>query len=59
MNTGRDSNHAAVTRRTFLGAAVASAALATGSALAQQPATAPPAPRVKGRPCGSTWIKPS
>src|SRR4029453_5043141 len=48
MNTGRDSNHAAVTRRTFLGAAVASAALATGSALAQQPAPAPPAPRVKG-----------
>src|SRR4029450_10081670 len=48
MNTGRDSNHAAVTRRTFLGAAVASTALATGSPLAQQPAPAPPAPRVKG-----------
>jgi anti-sigma regulatory factor (Ser/Thr protein kinase) len=48
MNTARDSNHAAVTRRTFLGAAVASAALATGSALAQQLAPAPPAPRAKG-----------
>src|SRR4029077_11327587 len=44
----RDSNHAAVTRRTFLGAAVASAALATGSGLAPQPAPARPAPGAKG-----------
>jgi len=48
MNVSRGLDGAAVTRRTFLGAAVASAALATGSALAQQPAPAQPAPRVKG-----------
>jgi len=47
MNAGRGSDRNAVTRRTFLGAGVASAALA-GSALAQQPAPAPPAPRAKG-----------
>src|SRR5262245_36715416 len=48
MNVIRGLDGAAVTRRTFLGAAVASAALATGSVLAQQPAPAQPAPRVKG-----------
>ena len=48
MNAGRGSDRNAVTRRAFLGAGVASAALAAGPALAQQPAPAPPAPRAKG-----------
>jgi arylformamidase len=37
-----------LTRRTFLGAGLTAVAMATGSALAQQPAPAQPAPRVKG-----------
>src|SRR5262245_25076434 len=48
MNVSRGSNVASVTRRTFLGAGLATIALASGSALAQQPAPAQPAPRVKG-----------
>ena len=54
MNAGRVSVHNEVTRRTFLGAGVASALLATGRpALAQQPAPAQQAPRVKGPP---VWL---
>ncbi len=48
MNAGRGSDRNTVTRRAFLGAGVASAALAAGPALAQQPTPAPPAPRAKG-----------
>jgi len=48
MNVSRGSDGAAVTRRTFLGAAVASAALGTAPALAQQPPPTQPAPRVRG-----------
>src|SRR2546426_12299841 len=48
MNAGRGSDRSAVTRRAFLGAGVASAALAAGPALAQQPTPALPAPRAKG-----------
>jgi arylformamidase len=43
MNVSRGSDFASVTRRTFLGAGLATVALAASSALAQQPA-----PRVKG-----------
>src|SRR4029434_5323007 len=53
MNTGRDSNHAAVTRRTFLGAAVASAALATRSALARPHATPHTRTRARGDRLGA------
>jgi arylformamidase len=48
MSVSRRSDVASVTRRAFLGSALATVALATGSALAQQPAPAQPAPRVKG-----------
>src|SRR5437867_11819677 len=48
MNAGRGSDRNTVTRRAFLGAGVASAALAAGPALAQQPTPAPPAPQAKG-----------
>src|SRR5262249_47814032 len=48
MDVSCESDGAAVTRRTFLGAAVASAALGTGPALAQQPPPTQPAPRVRG-----------
>jgi len=49
MRAARASGRSEVTRRTFLGAAVASAALAAGGpAFAQQPAPAQQAPRGKG-----------
>jgi arylformamidase len=49
MKAGHPSARSEVTRRTFLGAGVASAVLAAGGpAFAQQPAPAQQAPRVKG-----------
>ena len=48
MTTGQVSDPDGVTRRTFLGAGVASTVLAGGSVFAQQPAPAHQAPRAKG-----------
>ena len=54
MNAGQVAVRNKVTRRTFLGAGVAGAVLATGGpALAQQPGPAQQAPRVKGPP---VWL---
>ncbi len=48
MTTGQVSDPDGVTRRTFLGAGVATTVLAGGSVFAQQPAPAQQAPRAKG-----------
>jgi arylformamidase len=48
MTTGQVSDLHGVTRRTFLGAGVASTVLAGGSVFAQQPAPAQQSPRAKG-----------
>ncbi len=49
MRTGKSMSHYHMTRRAFLGAGIAGAMIATvGTGVAQQPAPAPPAPRVKG-----------
>ena len=54
MNAGQVSVRNEVTRRTFLGAGVASTVLAAGgSAFAQQPVPAQQAPRAKGP---SVWL---
>jgi len=49
MSTRKSMSRYHMTRRAFLGAGIAGAMIATvGTGLAQQPAPAPPAPRVKG-----------
>src|SRR5678815_4085518 len=49
MRTSKSMSRYHMTRRAFLGAGIAGAMIATArTGLAQQPAPAPPAPRVKG-----------
>ena len=49
MRTSKSMSRYHMTRRAFLGAGIAGAMIATvGTGLAQQPAPAPPVPRVKG-----------